>query len=125
MASDGVIGGFDSHVLPLYDMSIFTPEQYLRLRDHEAAHPDDFVPEPPALGIDNVFPADLAAYTTQKVSDLLVAGTQTIWLLYPLIPCIVVWTSDRVARLYGPSDTLPGPADFPGCALSVGEIFAW
>lgn len=104
-------------------MSIFTPEQHLRLREHEAAHPDDFVPDVPVLAIDNVFPGDLSAYTMQKVSDLLAAGTQTIWLLYPLIPCIVVWTSDRVARLYGLNDSLPEPAGFPGFALRIGEIF--
>jgi hypothetical protein len=106
-------------------LSIFTHEQYSRLRGYSTEHPDDFVPEPPALAIDNVFPNDLSAYTVQKVSDLLAAGSQTVWLFYPLIPCIVVWTHDRVARLYGPNDTLPEPAGFPGYALSVSHIYEW
>ena len=89
-----------------------------------AAHPDAFAPEPPALALDNVLPEDTTAYTQQKVLDLLAAGARTIWLLYPLIPCVVVWSAGRVARALAPGESLPEPPGFAGLAVSIDSLFA-
>ena len=106
-------------------IAAFTPDQLARLDPYFAAHPNAFAPEPPALTLDNVLPDDTAAYTQQKVLDLLAAGAQTIWLLYPLIPCVVVWAEGRVARAFGPGESLPEPPGFAGLAVSIDSLFAW
>jgi len=54
---------------------------------------------------------------------LLTVGARTIWLLYPLIPCVVVWSEGRTARACGPGDTLPAPPGFAGLAVAVDDIF--
>ncbi len=104
-------------------IAAYTPKQLARLDPYFDEHPDAFAPEPPTLAIDNVLPEDNAAYTQQKVIDLLAAGARTIWLLYPLIPCIVVWSEGRTARSFGPKDTLPAPPGFAGLAVSIDDIF--
>lgn len=70
-------------------------------------------------------PEDLTAYTQQKVLDLLAAGAQTIWLLYPLIPCVVVWSAGPVARSFGAGETLPEPPGFVGLTLAIDDLFDW
>jgi hypothetical protein len=59
----------------------------------------------------------------KKVLDLLAAGTRTIWLLYPLIPCVVAWVEGRVAHVLGPRDTLPVPPGFPGLSVAIDRLF--
>ena len=103
-------------------IAAYTPEQVARLTPYFAAHRDAFAPEPPALALDNVLPEDTAAYTQQKVLDLLAAGARTIWLLYPLIPCVVVWAEGRVAHAFGPGDTLPEPPGFPGLSVAIDRL---
>ena len=103
-------------------IAAYTPEQLTRLTPYFVEHPDAFAPEPPALAIDNVLPEDTAAYTQQKVIDLLTAGARTIWLLYPLIPCVVAWSEGRVARALGPGDTLPTPPGFEGLSVAVDSL---
>ena len=103
-------------------IAAYTPEQVARLTPYFAAHPDAFAPEPPALALDNVLPEDTAAYTQQKVLDLLAAGTRTIWLLYPLIPCVVAWAEGRVAHAFERGDTLPVPPGFPGLSVAVDRL---
>jgi len=104
-------------------IAAYTPEQLTRLDPYFDERPDAFAPEPPALAIDNVLPEDNVAYTQQKVIDLLTAGARMIWLLYPLIPCVVVWSEGRTARSFGPKDTLPAPPGFAGLAVSIDDIF--
>ena len=104
-------------------IAAYTPEQLARLDPYFDEHPDAFAPEPPALAIDNVLPEDTAAYTQQKVVDLLAAGARTIWLLYPLIPCVVAWSEGRIARAFGPGEALPSPPGFAGLAVTVDGIF--
>ena len=86
--------------------------------------PDAFMPEPPTLAIDNVYAADTAAYTHQKVEDLRAAGTRTVWLLYPLHPSVTIVSDARADASYGPGETLPEPAGFPHLVVPVTALFA-
>lgn len=115
----------DPDQVRVLSISAYTPEQIASLAPYFTEHPNAFAPEPPALALDNVLPEDTAAYTQQKILDLLAAGSQTLWLLYPLIPCVVVWSVGQVARAFGPGESLPEPPGVAGLTVPIDDLFDW
>jgi len=113
----------DPDQVRVLSVAVYPPEQLARLAPFFTKHPDAFAPEPPALAVDNVFPYDTAIYTQQKVLDLISAGARTIWLLYPLISRIVIWSEDRLSRTLASGDTISAPPGFEGLSVAVDDLF--
>jgi Uma2 family endonuclease len=58
-----------------------------------------------------------------KIKDYFQAGTQCVWLIYPLERTVHVYDGPKVVRILTEEDELDGGAALPGFRLSVATLF--
>lgn len=82
-----------------------------------------FMPVAPDLAVEVVSPSDRDARVTQKAITYLEAGTRFVWVVYPDLQIVKVYTPDLNARILRADDILDGGDVLPGFELQVAEIF--
>ena len=78
--------------------------------------------EAPDLAIEVLSPSNTAADIHLKIRQLLAAGTELVWIVYPESRTVVAHTVDG-AWTHGADDTLSGGDVLPGFEIRVGDIF--
>ena len=81
------------------------------------------VPFAPDFAVEVISPTNTAVEIHNKVRDLLRAGTQLIWLVYPDTRTVVVHTGAS-AQTLEQDDVLSGGEVIPGFVLPIRDIFA-
>jgi Uma2 family endonuclease len=77
----------------------------------------------PDLALEVVSESESAADLRAKVRDYLEAGSKAVWLLYPDLRVVAVYTSHGVMELFS-GQVLEAPEILPGFRASVDEFFA-
>ena len=102
------------------DLLYLSPEQVARIGDLLTT---EYIPEAPALVAEVISPSESAIYIDDKVSDLLAAGSQLIWLLYRRSRSVQVYTPDNMMRKVAAGDVLDGGDILPGFSVALTSLF--
>lgn len=84
---------------------------------------EGIAPFAPDFAAEVVSPHNSALDMQKKVLQLLRAGTQLVWVVYPELQVVTVYTPDRIA-MFSAGDTLDGGDVLPGFKLKVSAVFA-
>ena len=85
--------------------------------------PDTFWTIPPDLAVEVVSSSETANEVQAKVQDFLLAGTPLIWIVYPPIGTVIVYTADGSGRTYKGDDVLENQDVLPGFSCKVSDLF--
>jgi Uma2 family endonuclease len=77
----------------------------------------------PDLAIEVVSPSNRGGELLQKIGELLDAGTQIAWVVYPATHTVAEHTAAGDVRVWHADDVLTAPDLLPGFELRVGRIF--
>ncbi|MBI4339076.1 MAG: Uma2 family endonuclease [Chloroflexi bacterium] len=77
----------------------------------------------PDLVVEVVSPSNSAPYIQAKVEDWLSAGVRLVWVVYPDTRSVVVYNSQREAKVLTAQETLQGDPVLPGFSCKVSELF--
>jgi Uma2 family endonuclease len=77
----------------------------------------------PDLAIEVVSPSNRPSNLLQKIAELLAAGTQRVWVVYPLTRTVAEHTSEGDLRIYNAEEVLTAPDLLPGFMLPVARVF--
>ena len=100
------------------DVAFVTPE-HARQQERRQG----FFVGPPDLAVEVVSPSESVEEVQAKLLDYLLAGTQMVWIVYPLTRTITVYHSLDQSQVLTQNDTLEGGAVLPGFSIPVAEIF--
>lgn len=84
--------------------------------------PSGLIPFMPNLAVEVISPGNAAEDIHEKVMELLTAGTDMVWVIYPNTRTVVVHNATG-AKTFTENDTLIGADVLPGFELSVNQIF--
>jgi Uma2 family endonuclease len=77
----------------------------------------------PDLAIEVVSPSNRPSNLLQKIAELLAAGTQRVWVVYPQTRTVAEHTSEGDLRIYNGEEVLTAPDLLPGFMLPVARVF--
>lgn len=76
------------------------------------------------LAIEVISPSNTRREMERKLTDYFGAGVQVVWLVYPKVREVVVYTSPSHSTTLRGDDQLDGGEILPGFSVSVAQIFA-
>jgi Uma2 family endonuclease len=77
----------------------------------------------PNLAVEVVSPTNLANEIVNKVHEYFRCGVEQVWVVYPVVEQVYVYTSPKAVRILGRDDELDGGALLPGFRLPLAELF--
>lgn len=83
----------------------------------------DWWPVVPDLVVEIAGTYDLAHSTLTKVQECFVAGVKQVWLVFPHLQQVYVYTSPVAVRVLTRADTLTADDVLPGFAVPVADLF--
>ena len=84
---------------------------------------DNALPAVPDLSVEFVSRTDHAIELLEKVHEYFAAGTQLVWVVYPSVGQVYVYSSTTEVRILGRADSLDGGEVLPGFVLPLAELF--
>lgn len=78
----------------------------------------------PDLAVEVVSPGNSAGELREKVDLFFKAGTRQVWIVYPKLQTVDVYTSATSVRILTRQDTLDGADVLPGFTLPLEELFS-
>ena len=84
---------------------------------------ENFLQIAPDLVVEVMSPSDTAHQVQAKVEDWLSAGVRLVWVVYPNTRSVVVYNSQREAKVLTAQETLQGDPVLPGFSCKVSELF--
>jgi Uma2 family endonuclease len=91
-------------------------------RERPLPHTDPW-PVVPDLAVEVVSPNDLAEELRIKVRDYFQAGVQQVWVIYPKLALVDVYSSVGAMHSRGRGEELEGEPALPGLRLPVASLF--
>lgn len=89
-----------------------------------AIPPGDFLPVPPEMAVEVISPRESARKAARKVREYLTGGVEVVWLIYPDLAEIHVFTAGQsAAAILTRTDTLTGDPVVPGFRLPLADLF--
>lgn len=104
------------------DVAYISSERYPRSRP--IPWPDNAFELAPDLAVEIVSPSDLVAEITTKLDEYFRAGVRSVWVVYPNLCLVQVYTSLTDCKGFARNDTLDGGALLPGFSLPLAKLFA-
>lgn len=89
----------------------------------EEGVPEGFLPGAPDLAVEVVSPNDRAEDVHDKILEYLEAGSQLVWVLWPVRRSVAVHDQSGLTRELGPEDELDGGEVLPGFSVRVSKLF--
>lgn len=80
----------------------------------------DVVPE---LGIEVISPNDLGYDILVRLDEYFRAGMKLVWVVYPNVRVVYVYSSFTTVQVFARNDTLDGGEVLPGFRLALAELF--
>jgi Uma2 family endonuclease len=85
---------------------------------------DSFIPIPPDLAVEVVSKSESGDDIREKIRDYLAYGVRMIWVVYPRLRLVDVYTQEKpVGVPHQLDDVLDGGTVLPGFTLAVKDIF--
>lgn len=85
--------------------------------------PSGFLSIPPDLVVEVVSPGDRSAALMEKVADWLNFGVETVWLVYPNVRSVHVYTDLHSSRIFSGAERLKGSGVLAGFSVPVQALF--
>ena len=83
----------------------------------------DFLPVAPELAVEVISPHELARVSIKKVQHYFRGGAQLVWVVYPHVEQVYVYSSPTQIRVLTRADDLIGDPIIPGFKLALAELF--
>ncbi len=83
-----------------------------------------YVPFAPDFAVEVVSPSDRASDIHTKVYEYLRAGTRMVWVVWPELQSVSVYTEPGASREYAADDELDGTTVLPGFRVPISQLFA-
>jgi Uma2 family endonuclease len=96
---------------------------FLRLERVRETADDGYFIGAPELAVEVVSPSETARDLQRKVSLLLAAGSQIVWVVYPETQTVTVHLPDGTASTRNTGDVLTAPQMLEGWSIPVGALF--
>ena len=77
----------------------------------------------PDLAVEVVSPSDGGSDVMDKMKEYFVAGCKAVWIIWPRLEQIHVYSSPKSVRIFSRTDTLEGDPVIPGFRLPLIELF--
>jgi Uma2 family endonuclease len=77
----------------------------------------------PDLAVEVISPTDVGADVMDKMKEYFTAGCKAVWIVWPTLEQIHVYSSPTSVRIFGSTDTLEGDPVIPGFRLPLIELF--
>jgi Uma2 family endonuclease len=78
----------------------------------------------PAVAVEVISPTNTADDIEKKLQDYFAAGVGLVWVVYPVLQRVYVYTSLTDIRIVTATDALDGGTVLPGFRLPLGDLFA-
>jgi Uma2 family endonuclease len=91
--------------------------------DRPLPYPDNAWDVVPDLAVEVVSPTDFAEELMDKTTEYFRAGVRAVWVGYPLVQLVYVYTSLTDGRVLSGADELDGGAVLPGFCTPVAALF--
>lgn len=78
---------------------------------------------PPDLALEVISPNDVAEQMEIRIVDLLGAGVQLLWVIYPATRTVYVFRQGGTVARLSEADSLSGEDVLPGFSCRVSELF--
>jgi Uma2 family endonuclease len=90
-----------------------------------AANPDhtQMVDGAPILAVEVLSPSSKEEETNEKISELLEAGTEAVWIVDPYFQTITAYRRDRAPRMFSGDDVISNESYLPGFSMAVAKFF--
>ena len=82
-----------------------------------------FLAGAPDIAVEVVSPSNTAAEMERKVAEYLAAGSQRVWVAYPVRRSVIVHKGEGTAVTYSGDDVITDEELLPGFSLPLAEIF--
>ena len=82
-----------------------------------------FVPGAPDIAVEVASRSETAASLERKVQEYLAAGSQRVWVVYPVSRRVMVYRPDGSTISYGGDDVITDEELLPGFSLPLADIF--
>lgn len=102
------------------DVSVLSFDQWPKDRPFPKG---DFLPVAPELGVEVVSPHETSRATAAKIRDYFRGGVRVVWVIFPNVEQVPVYTSPSAVRILTKADDLTADALFPGFRLPLAELF--
>jgi Uma2 family endonuclease len=117
-AETGYILSHDPDTIRAPDVSFVSQDRFVK-----TGLVKGYFPGAPDLAVEVVSPGDVAVEVQRKVGEYFEAGTQLVWVVYPDLRQVAVFSSARDAQVLTAVDALDGGALLPGFTCPVAELF--
>jgi Uma2 family endonuclease len=77
----------------------------------------------PDLAVEVISPSDLAEEQLQKILEYFIAGVRLVWVVYPPLGYLHVYSSPKTVQILGRLDTLDGGSVLPGFSMPLDLLF--
>ena len=100
------------------------PDVYFRLVPRNTRRQSvGFLAGAPDIAVEVVSPSNTAAEMERKVAEYLAAGSQRVWVAYPVSRSVIVHRADGTTVTYSGDDVITDEELLPGFSLPIAEIF--
>jgi Uma2 family endonuclease len=83
----------------------------------------DFLPVAPDLAVEVVSPHETSRATAAKIRDYFRGGVSVVWVIFPNVEQVHIYTSPSAIRILTKADDLTADPLFPGFRLPLAELF--
>lgn len=77
----------------------------------------------PDLAVEVISPSDLSEDQLEKVLEYVVAGVRLVWIVYPTLGYLHVYSSPKTVQILDRFDTLDGGTVLPGFSMPLDLLF--
>ena len=100
------------------------PDVYFRLAPRERRRQRvGFLMSAPDIAVEVVSRSETAASLERKAQEYLAAGSQRVWVVYPVSRIVIVYHPDGGAVTYSGDDMITDEELLPGFSLPLADIF--
>jgi Uma2 family endonuclease len=104
--------------------TVRAPDVAFVRRERIAPISGGYYPFAPDLAVEVISPSNSVGAVQTKIAQYFAKGARQVWLIYPAMRTLHVYSSPKSVRILDTTDTLEGGDLLPSFSLPVAELFA-
>ncbi|MCE7947590.1 MAG: Uma2 family endonuclease [Chloroflexi bacterium CFX4] len=104
--------------------TVRAPDVAFISRERIAPISGGYYPFAPDLAVEVISPSNSVGAVQAKIAQYFAKGARQVWLIYPAMRTLHVYSSPKSVRILDATDTLEGGDMLPNFSLPVAELFA-